>query len=169
MHQDSRECDIPTTDEAGSIPAEVAPVHGPKRRAPRYYAGESVGKHPMLYPDTERNPNGSVPGIRDKGARRIIRKAFAAIFSPVERGLRRTRALQAQAREVISNEHGKKSSSAQRHRARRLLAAELAIHQPVYAPDKKTIRAMRTAKRKAERAGKKDFITSAIERIVEKK
>lgn len=153
MHQDSRENDNP--------------VYGPLRRAPQFYAGEHFGRHRMQHADVTRNANGSLPGIRNKAARRIIRKAFAAKVSRVEQGLRRTRELKAQAREVIADEHYEKSSSAQMRRARKLLAAELSIHQPVYAPTGPELRAMRTAKRKEMHTGKKDFITAAIEQIVE--
>lgn len=138
-------------------------IQGPRRRAPRYYAGEIYGRHHVNHLDVERNADGSVPGIRDKSARRIIRKAFGRSFSRVEKRINFAREMKAQALEVARDE--KKST----RWGLRLLAKELAIHQTVYCPDKKTIRAMRTAKRKLTRKGQKDFITQALEKLAEKK
>lgn len=128
-----------------------------------YYAGEHRGRRLMNYPDVERYGNGAIAGIRDKPARRLIRAAFGRHFSKVERGLRLPRAMLAQAREVARDE--KKS----RRWARNLFEKELTIHTPVYAPNQKELRAMRTAKRKLKRQGKKDAITQLVEKMAEQK
>jgi hypothetical protein len=137
---------------------EPAEVYGPRRRAPHYYAGESRGRHVMNYPDVERYPNGALAGRRDKLARRVIRAAFGRHFSSVEKGIKFARALKAQAYEVAPNGHA----------ARRLLAAELAIHQTVYAPSQKELRALRTERRKLKRQGKLDAIGQLVEKMASK-
>lgn len=137
----------------------AGPVYGPRRRAPMYYAGETYGRRPIQYPDVERDARGRVSGIRDKAARRIIRAALKRKFSKVERGLALSRAMLAQAREIARGE--KKGS----RWARKLFAKELAIHQSVYAPDHKQLRAIRTEKRKLKREGKKDAIAQLVDRM----
>lgn len=140
-------------------------LQGPKRRAPRYYIGETCGRFRTVFPDTERNPNGSLPGIRDKGARRVVRAAFKRSHSRVESGLANARALRAQAFEVARD--NKKSTRF----ARRLLDKEMAIHQPVYAPDQKTLRKMRTQARKEKRqkvSGPTRPIDVAIDAVVDR-
>lgn len=151
---------------------------GPRRRAPIYYAGEHYGRRSMQYPDVERNRDGSMPGIRDKHARRIIRAAFKRQTTRVERGLRAAREMKRQARQLaddrdvkIEDKHNGNrstyfaSTSGETHWANRLFAKELAIHQPVYAPSKKELRKMRTAARKAKRAGKLDAIGQLVDRM----
>jgi hypothetical protein len=190
MHQDSRETSTlkkileaqkrSDPHAADAVEEPIGPAYGPRRRAPRYYAGETYKGLRMQYPDVERNPNGSLPGIRDKAARRLIRKAFDAKHnSRVEQALKLPRAMKAQAREVASEERVEKiadhhngnrstkftSTSGETRWARRLFASELAIHRPVYAPDQKTLRAMRTAKRKEKRAGKFDAIGQLVDRM----
>lgn len=142
---------------SGKPPSDVK--LGPKRRAPRYYAGETYGRHLINYPDVERYPNGVIPGARSKPARRLIRGALKRRFSRVERALQLPRAMMVQARELVHDDHYDKSTSAQTRRARRLFAMELAIHTPVYAPSGKELRAIRTMKRKLKRQGKVDAIT----------
>lgn len=130
---------------------------GPRRHAPRYYAGETYGKRrigrgpktrgrSIQHRDVERYENGSVVGIRDKAARRLIRGALKRKFSSVERGLRLPRAMHAQASEMTTKQEQWKGKGSRA--AKRLLAAELALHMPVYVPSQKELRAMRTAKRK---------------------
>lgn len=132
---------------------------GPRRRAPKYYVGETYGRRPVVHPDVERNANGSVPGIRDKQARRLIRGALKRRFSRVERALVLPREMKKQAREIAREE--KKST----RWARRLFTQELAIHQAVYAPSKAEIRAIRTMKRRTQRVGKKDAIAQLVDRM----
>lgn len=157
---------------------------GPRRRAPAYYAGEHVGKYRMQYPDVVRHRNGTLPGLRNKLARRLIRKVFKAravksVRSPrVNEGLVRVREMRRQARDLASDRTTKiedhhngnrsarfASTSGDTRWAQRLFEKELAIHQPVYCPDKKTIRAMRTQKRKDKRAGKLDAIGQLVDRM----
>ncbi len=144
---------------------------GPRRRPPRYYAGETYGKRrlgrtraKMLgrlinYPDVERHANGSLPAIRDKPARRLIRGALKRHYSKVEKSLKLPRAMLAQARLIAREE--KKSAKW----AKRLYARELTIHETVFAPSGKELRKIRTAKRKLKREGKKDAITQLVERM----
>ena len=136
----------------------------------------------MQYPDVERNKNGSLPGVRDKASRRLIRGAFKRKVSSTERAFGLPRAMQAQAREIASDTHTPKiddhhngnrstrftSTSAETRFARRLFAKELAIHTPVYAPSKKELRRMRTEARKAKRAGKTDAIGALVDRMAKK-
>lgn len=144
---------------------------GPKRRAPRYYAGDGrIAGRPINRADVERHANGAVVGTRDKAARRLIRKALTARASKVERGLRLARGMQAQAREVVSDEHYDKSSNARARMARRLYESELAIHQPVYVPTGVALRYMRTEARKLKRKGQAlvQPIDIAIDEVVTK-
>lgn len=147
---------------------------GPRRRAPRYYAGETYGRRARFrvgtggmqkgpgrsiqHRDVERYKNGTVVGIRNKAARRLIRYALKRKFSSVERGLKLPRGMMSQATDIvreasaIETRDGKTAWKGKSPRAaQRLLAAELAIHQPVYAPSQKELRAMRTVKRKEKR------------------
>lgn len=142
--------------------------YGPLRKAPTYYIGERWGKYRTVRPDTERRENGTVPSIRNKAARRLIRAAFGRHHSKVERGLKFARALKAQAVEVVRDEHKGKSRYAQSKIARKLLAAELAIHQPARVPDQKQLRAMRTQARKDKRAGKVDAIGALVDKMSQK-
>lgn len=145
--------------------------HGLRRRAPEYYAGETYGRHVIHYPDVERYPNGALPSKRDKFMRRLIRAALKRKFSKVESALKLPRAMKAQAHELARGE--KKST----RWARRLFDQELSIHQPVYVPDQKQLRAMRTErrklkraeKRKLKRAGKQDAIAQLVDRTVGEK
>ncbi len=136
---------------------DVPEVHGPRRKAPTYYAGETYGRRRMLYPDVERYANGTVRGIRDKAARRLIRKMFGLHFSRVEKGLRLARAMQAQAREVADD------ADRSNRWGRRLYDKELAIHQAAHNV------MTRSEKRKLKRAGKKDAITQLVERMAGEK
>jgi hypothetical protein len=71
--------------------------------------------------------------------------------------------MQDQARELARTE--KKST----RWARRLYDKELAIHQPVYAPSHKELRAIRTAARKAQREGRAaGVVDDAISQLVDK-
>src|SRR5690348_11979779 len=91
---------------------------GPLRRAPRYYIGKTMGRRRVgggrrhkgrtemlghtegrltVFADTARYPNGALGGIRDKGARRVIRAAFKRSHSSVEMQIRNARAMKAQA------------------------------------------------------------------------
>ncbi len=149
---------------SGKPPNEVQ--LGPARRAPAYYAGETFGPHKLQYPDVERYGNGALPSRRDKPARRIIRAALKRRFSRVEKALKLPRAMMAQAREIISEQHPKKSTSAKMRRAKTLLALELAIHQPVYVPA--DLRALRTQKRKDKRAGKVDAISALVDSMAKR-
>ena len=178
-----------------ATPAEdpIGPMYGPARRAPHYYTGETygtkrntgvidrTGRHVMRgvrreiqYPDVERYPNGALPGIRDKAARRIIRGALKRKLSRVERSLGLPRAMLAQAREIARETPSWgvvliDGAPAQRTKspawARKLYHTELAIHQPVYVPSQKELRAMRTQKRKDKRAGKVDAIGALVDKM----
>lgn len=141
---------------------ERPPVAGPRRRAPKFYVGETYGRHKINYPDVERYPNGAVPGVRNKHMRRIIRGALKRSFSSVEKARKLPQAMLEQAR-LIAKENGKSSRF-----ARRLYAQELAIHQTVYAPTKPELRAMRAKNRKLKREGKKDAISQLVDRMAEK-
>ncbi len=138
---------------------EIPEPSGPRRRAPRYYAGETYGgrhKRGMFIPrrmqhgDVTRYANGALPGIRNKPARRIIRKAFSASFRPVEHHLKLLRAMKVQAVDMTKNQPMWKGKGTRA--AKRILALELALHQPVYAPPYKELRAARTEARKQKRA-----------------
>lgn len=166
-----------------SLPPNVpAAISGPRRRAPMYYVGETYGRkkartiegattfadgrrvtspRSMQYPDVERNPNGSVPGIRNKFMRRLIRKAFKVHHSKIEKALKLPRAMLEQAR-LIAKENGHGSKW-----ARRLFARELAIHQEA---EQQPIRAQRRDhQRRLRRAGKKDAIAQLVERMSEER
>ena len=134
---------------------------GPLRRAPAFYAGETYGRHIVQYQDVERYPNGALPSKRNKLARRIIRGALKKSFSSQTKHLRLAQGLRAQAYDATREEKGSKRGRA----ARRLLAAELAIHQVVYAPSQKELRKMRTQARKDKRAGKGDAISQLVDRM----
>jgi hypothetical protein len=116
------------------IKNDDAPISGPRRKAPAYYVGETVGRWRAMHPDVERLPNGAVPSKRNKAARRLIRKALLNSHRPIERGIRLVRDMRAQALEVARAE--KKST----RWGLRLLAKELAIHQPAYVPETKAAR-----------------------------
>lgn len=169
MHQDSRETlalvDAQHVPTGVTLP-EPDPVQGPRRKSPPYYIGESYGRYRTVHADVERNPNGSLPGVRNKAARRLIRKAFGKNHSLVETRIRNARALKAQAVEVISEDkqYRGRSRHAKAKIAKKLLAMELAIHTPVYAPDKKTLRKMRTEARRAKRRGEVDAITALADK-----
>jgi hypothetical protein len=157
---------IETYDEKNRVgilsgkPCERRPV-GPRRRAPMFYAGETFGYHTINYPDVERNADGSVPGIRNKVARRIIRGALKRKFSRVEQMRKLPQAMLEQAR-LIAKENGKSARF-----ARRLYAKELAIHQTVYVPA--DLRAERRLKRAQKRAGQTDAIAKLVDRMTEQK
>ncbi len=150
-------------------PPREAPalMYGPLRRAPMYWAGETFGKHIVQYPDVERRPNGTVPSVRNKAARRVIRKALKRRFSRVESALRLPRAMQAQALELVRESFPGKSRYSQNRRAKKLYELELAIHQPVYAPSAKELRKIRTAKRRDLRNGKVDAISALVDRMAQ--
>ena len=137
---------------------------GPLRRAPAFYAGETYGRYIVQYQDVERYPNGALPSKRNKLARRIIRGALKNSFSRTTKPLRLAQGMRAQAYDATREEKGSKRGRA----ARRLLAAELAIHQPVYVPSQKELRAMRTQKRKDKRAGKQDAIGQLVDAMAKK-
>lgn len=139
--------------------------HGPRRKAPTYYAGETYGRTVIQYPDVERHPNGALPSRRDKPARRIIRAALKRRLSSLTKSLRLAQGLRAQAYEAARDDQPK---GAKRGRwARRLLEKELAIHSPVYVPA--DLRAMRTEKRKRVRAGLAgDAISELVDRMAKK-
>lgn len=134
-------------------------VHGPRRPAPMFYAGEAYGPRGVQYPDVERHPNGALPAIRNKHMRRVIRRALKAKFSSLTKPLRLAQGLLAQAYEVARDE--KKSG----RWARRLLAKELAIHQAAYVPSHDELRKQRTAKRARLRKG---LAGDAISALVDK-
>lgn len=156
---------------------------GPYRKAPLYYAGETYGRRHIQYPDVVRYPNGALPSTRNKAARRVIRAALKRKFSKVETALVLPRAMKMQARELASERTEKiadyhngnrstyfASTSGDTRFARRLYAQELAIHEPVYAPSSKELRAMRTAKRKLKRQGKPyDAISSLVDKMAGEK
>lgn len=133
------------------------------RRAPQYYSGTHVGKHVTQYQDVARYGNGVIPGVRDKAARRIIRKALKKRFSSIERALDLPRAMQAQARE-IARDVGKSTKW-----ARRLYDKELKIHQPVFSLTKKQRRAIRSEARKRKRKGEPDAIAQLVEKMAKEK
>lgn len=132
---------------SGLPPTEA---QGPRRRAPRYYAGEKYKGRRMQHYDVQRYNNGALPGIRNKAARRIIRKAFDSKLHNVDRGLKLARAMRMQAREITFKQEQWKGKGPRA--AERLLKAELAIHVPVYVPSHKELRAARTMARKTKRA-----------------
>lgn len=138
-------------------------LHGPRRKAPAFYAGETYGRHVVQYPDVERHPNGALPSRRDKLARRLIRGALKKAYSSLTKALRLAQGMKAQAYEATREEKGSKRGRA----ARRLLAAELAIHKTVYVPE--DLRAERTEKRKRLRAGLAgDAISELVDRMAQK-
>lgn len=138
-------------------------VQGPRRKAPVLYAGETYSRHAVQYPDVARYPNGALPSIKCKPMRRIIRGALKRRFSSLTKTLRLAQGMRAQAYELASEE--KRSG----RWARRLLAKELAIHQPVYAPTKPELRAMRTKIRAAKRKGTHVDAISALADQMSKK
>lgn len=140
---------------------EKAPVSGPRRRAPMFYAGETYGRRRVQYPDVERYANGVLPSKRNKIMRRLIRSALKRKFSTVETALKLPRAMLEQAR-LIAKENGKSSRW-----ARALFAKELAIHQPAYVPA--DLRAERAERRRLKRAGKKDAIAQLVDRMAGEK
>lgn len=152
--------DEPSTPEVSAAP----------RRAPEFYAGKTMGnrgkngkrggRKSIQHADVVKHANGAIPGVRNKFMRRRIRKALKNVNSAVETARKLPQALMAQAADIATSE-GKKGG----RWARRLLAKELAIHQPVYAPTKKELRALRTQKRKDERAGKKDAIAKLVDKM----
>lgn len=145
------------------MPNEPAPASGPRRRAPAFYAGETYGRNRVQYPDVERRPNGALPSKRDKLARRVIRGALKKRFSGVS--FRLAQGLRAQAYEATREDKATKRGRA----ARRLLAAELAIHKTVYVPTKPELRAMRTKIRAGQmRDRAKDAISELVERMATK-
>lgn len=143
---------------SGQPPNEVK--LGPLRPAPAFYAGEKYKGQRIQNPDVERHGNGAVTGTRNKAARRLIRKALKRRYAKTERAPQLARDMAAQAYDATRVEGTKRGRA-----ARRLLAAELAIHQPVYVPS--DLRALRTERRKAERAGKKDVVVDAIGQLVD--
>lgn len=75
---------------------EPALAYGPLRKAPTYYIGEAIGVNGKssyggraltARRDTERLQNGSLPGKRDKLARRMLRKAFRNAYSKTEQSI----------------------------------------------------------------------------------
>lgn len=156
----------------------IVEPHGPRRRAPQYYAGETLGRRRIQYPDVARYPmsyppalRGKVASKRDKQARRLIRGALKRTFSKIEREMKLPRAMQAQARELIRDAPSRRTDSSgvtawigkSPRAARRLYASELAIHEPVYVPE--NLRAFRTEKRKLKRQGKLDAIGQLVDRM----
>lgn len=147
---------------------------GPGRPAPMHYAGETFGPHVVQYPDVERYPNGALPAKRNKIARRLVRAALKRTYSATTKSLRLAQGLRAQAYEagrdrardfIVRRETPPKIG----RWARRLLAKELAIHQTVYAPDSKTLRKIRTAKRARIRKGLvADPIAALVDKMVDK-
>lgn len=149
---------------------EPAPVAGPRRRAPMFYAGERYAGRRMQYPDVQRYPDSYVPALRgkpvsarNKHMRRLIRGAFKRHHSSVEQALKLPRAMLEQAR-LIAKEEGKSSRF-----ARRLFARELALHDTVYVPSSQELRSARTQKRKDKRAGRKDAIAQLVEKMADKR
>lgn len=116
-------------------------VQGPRRRAPRYYVGETVGRRPINYPDVQRYPNGALPGIRNKLARRRIRAALMRANSTIEARVAKARHL----RLTIPSYNS--------HEAKRLFEKTLSLHMPAPSYDS---RALRTEFRKAKRAAAKE-------------
>lgn len=144
---------------------------GTRRKAPLYYAGETlgdrlrgplqknstnrvhkaiIGGRSINYPDVQRYDNGAVPGIRDKHARRMIRKAITRVHSRVEVSIHKARELK---NEALAQAREEKKST---RWGLRVLAQELALHQPLDVPSGKEIRAMRTEARKKQRAYRKE-------------
>ena len=149
-----------------SVREPTAP-QGPRRRAPHYYVGETCGtkrgkgsygrgtgtmrrtrsvaqvRHTRYvnYPDVQRYPNGALPGIRNKLARRRIRGALMRANSTIEARVRRARQLRLSIPSYNS------------HEARRLFEKTLSLHMPTPSYDS---RALRTAFRKAKRAAAKE-------------
>lgn len=129
---------------------ETGPMHGPFRKAPHYYVGETVGRHTVNYPDVERNPNGTIAGIRDKAARRQIRGLMMRSFSRIDSRIRKGRQLGQKMLDYAEGviEEKKLSKKGLRRRAKKLLAKALSLHKPVEQVDS---RALRTAFRKRKR------------------
>lgn len=103
-------------ERSGREPTEP---QGPRRRAPQYYVGETYGRHKINYPDAQRYPNGALPGIRNKAARRIKRAALGRVFSTLEqkflkaRGVPRDRRLVGQRpRSAAQPEEGARAAQA---------------------------------------------------------
>jgi hypothetical protein len=147
--------------EVPKRPRPRPPEQTTPRRAPKFYAGETYGQREIQHNDVERYPNGAIPGIRDKFARRLIRGALKRRFSSVEQSVNLARAMRAQAYDVADDEN--KSG----RWARRLLAKELALHTTVYVPE--NLRAERTKKRRLKRLGRKDAIAQLVDKMTEQR
>lgn len=113
---------------------DVPVAAGPRKKAPAFYVGETVGRYPTMPVDVERHPNGACPSPRNKIMRRIIRKALLDSHRGISKGLKLVRDMRMQAREVA-----RKAGRSNRW-AERLLQKELAIHQPAYVPETKAER-----------------------------
>lgn len=133
-------------------------MQGPRRKAPEWYAGETFcGRH-VQYPDVERYPNGALPSKRNKLMRRVLRGALKRKFSRIESARQLGQGMLLQAYELARDEEPRKSG----RWARRLFAKELKIHTPVYAPDGKTLRKIRSERRARLRRGEHPDVIAAL-------
>lgn len=81
---------------------EIGPVYGPARPALPHYIGRrfSTGKK-----DEERWQNGAAVGIRDKAARRMLRKRAFNAHSTIEKSVRRAQLQTRYAQKLSDNCH----------------------------------------------------------------
>lgn len=109
-------------------------VHGPRRKAPPYYIGETY-RGRATTKDADRWPNGALVGKRNKAARRLIRKAFGKALSRIEQHVMKARDARNEVQRLATNSH----------EAKRYWEQTLALHQP--APRFKTRSEMRAKTR----------------------
>lgn len=141
---------------------EPALSYGPLRKAPTYYIGEAIGCNgkgnvkrgyfnaagfyvvnsiaaSAVRPDTQRHQNGALPGIRDKAARRMLRKAFRNAYSRTEQSVMK-------AHDLVNEVRGYADNSRE---ARRNVERLDKAHTPKQLVDgRKARQGMRKARRK---------------------
>lgn len=100
------------------VNAQGEEVQGVRRRPPAYYIGETYRGRPTVTGDVERWPNGALVGTRDKGARRLIRKAFGRALSRIEQHVLKARDARLEIERLSTNGH----------EARRYWDKALALH-----------------------------------------
>jgi hypothetical protein len=145
---------------AKALEETAGPAYGPLRKAPTYYIGESIGcngkgsfygRALTARRDTERLKNGALPGIRNKAARRMLRKAFRNAYSRTEQSVLK-------ARDLVNEVRGYADSG---HEGKRNIARLDAAHTPAKVDDNRTARQQM---RKARKHHKKQW-AKAIDRM----
>lgn len=116
-------------------------LQGPRKRAPRYYIGNTYRGRLTAAPDAERYKNGVLPGVRNKAARRLIRKASGRALSTIEQKILKARDVRLEIERLATNGH----------EARRYFEKTLALHAPVPQPiPRSEARARQRAARRAK-------------------